>query len=265
MIYDERGIYVLSLSGATGFTSDGRRLWYTILEDTAAIPSFGDDGVLYSGGRDWILYAYKLEDRALTSDAYGPSPGGKYGAGSAPVPAWVNYAYLLRDAEIKARFDEISGAVYSGKIGDKEGEWISLLMETASGNSAENIEIRYRVTSLRLLGYIGSQEIIPWLARFFRRETDPVVKAAAAAAIGAIGVDPEGIAIAAFLEAASYPAGRSSEQYLIAVAAATGALCRFSGPPLSGAGARILTFLSSDSQHPSVRRQARQELSSLRM
>jgi outer membrane protein assembly factor BamB len=53
------------------------------------------------------------------------------------------------------------------------------------------------------------------------------------------------------------------EAALTAVAAATGALCRFSGPPLSVAGVRILTVLSGYDNLPSARNQARRELQSL--
>ncbi|MDR0878113.1 MAG: PQQ-like beta-propeller repeat protein, partial [Treponema sp.] len=81
MLYDDRGIYVLSKSGATGFTEDGRRLWVIHLDGAAAIPAFGDDGILYSGGTDWILYAYKLEERLRLQkqSLYGPVPDGTYG------------------------------------------------------------------------------------------------------------------------------------------------------------------------------------------
>jgi outer membrane protein assembly factor BamB len=81
MLFDERGIYVLSKNGAAGFTIDGRRLWFTNLQNAAAIPAFGNDGVLYSGGKDWILYSYKIEDRVMPGKnaLYGPIPEGNYG------------------------------------------------------------------------------------------------------------------------------------------------------------------------------------------
>ncbi|MCL2479748.1 MAG: PQQ-like beta-propeller repeat protein, partial [Treponema sp.] len=61
--YDERGIYLLTKNGASAFTEDGRRLWIIRLRGAASLPAFSDEGVLYSGGADWILYAYKLEER----------------------------------------------------------------------------------------------------------------------------------------------------------------------------------------------------------
>jgi len=46
-------------------------------------------------------------------------------------------------------------------------------------------------------------------------------------------------------------------------AAATGSLCRVSGPAAYDAGVRVLTLLSGANQPASVRRQARRELESL--
>jgi hypothetical protein len=54
-----------------------------------------------------------------------------------------------------------------------------------------------------------------------------------------------------------------NEQVFVSVAAATGALCRFSGPPLAGTGTRILVILSEPGQRSAVQRQARRELESL--
>jgi outer membrane protein assembly factor BamB len=111
--------------------------------------------------------------------------------------------------------------------------------------------------ALQLLSQIGSSETIPWLARFFRQETEQLVKAAAARAIGDIGVDPDGVALQEFQNAAR--AG-GDEQTLTAVASATGSLCRFSGPPLFTIGSRILVTLSGVNQPPAVRRQALKEM-----
>jgi outer membrane protein assembly factor BamB len=257
MLFDERGIYVLSAGGASGFTSDGRRLWYTLLKNAAAPPAFGDDGVLYSGGQDWILYAYKMEDRILPGAAsfYGPLPAGAYG--TAIPPSLFNF--YISENEAKAKLGLISNGIKSGRVGTNEIEWTSTLMRIAASGSP----IQYRVNALSLLGQIGSLETISWLARLFRQETEPVAKAAAASAIGAIGVDPEGYAIKSFQEALITASGYSDDQVLFTIASATGALCRFSGPPLSETGTQILVALSGFYHFPVVRRQAQKELALL--
>ena len=125
------------------------------------------------------------------------------------------------------------------------------------------VNVRYRAEAARLLGFIGSRETIPFLARLFSRDSESLVKTAAAEAIGKIGVDPEGLALKTFENAVSPPAPPGDEPALRAVAAATGALCRFSGPPLSEAGIRILMILSANDRYPLASGQAKKELKSL--
>jgi outer membrane protein assembly factor BamB len=122
----------------------------------------------------------------------------------------------------------------------------------------------YRTEALRLLGYIGSRETIPFLAYVCSVDPEPAVKAAAAAAIGRIGVDPEGIAFRAFTNMIYPPGPPQDDRVLLAVASAIGALCRFSGPPLSETGAKLLAALQSPERALTVQRRAREELSSLR-
>ncbi|MDR2432969.1 MAG: PQQ-binding-like beta-propeller repeat protein [Treponema sp.] len=274
MLYDERGIYVLSTSGATGFTADGRRLWFTTLENAAAVPALGEDGVLYSGGKNWILNAYKIEDRTRfqRQSLYGPAPEGSYGTGS-PLPSpWADYPFRFEEREMSARLDGIAKAVLSGSVGENELAWTAYLMEAAGGEynrpgasiTHPAVQPQYRLQALMLLANIGSRETIPFLTNVFRKDTDPVIRAAAAEAIGRIGVDPDGIAIQAFMEAMSPSAVSREGKVLIAVAAATGSLCRFSGPPLSSTGVKILTMLSGSGLGGEVERQARRELGSLR-
>jgi outer membrane protein assembly factor BamB len=259
ILFDERGIYVLSRNGASGFSLDGKRLWFTLLQNTAAIPAFGDDGVLYSGGKDWILYTYKIEDRILpqNNNIYGPMPEGSYGTGI-PQTSYMQ-GFPLFEFEIRNKLEQINTAVNDGRVGENEPEWSTFLLLLSSGK--ENLQTR--INALQLLGKIGSQETIPWLVDVFRTENEPVIKAAAASAIGAIGVDPQGIALQTFTYSI---AGGSvkDERVLVAITSATGDLCRFSGPPLSETGVRILNMISESSLSSVVRKHANKELASLR-
>jgi outer membrane protein assembly factor BamB len=123
--------------------------------------------------------------------------------------------------------------------------------------------LNHRVRSLQLLALIGSRDTVPFLARIFEEDREPAVKAAAAAAIGAIGQDKLGNALRVFSGAVFRTGFPEDDQVLRAVAAATGALCRFSGPPLSEGGIRILIALNSSDRSNLVRSQARRELESL--
>jgi outer membrane protein assembly factor BamB len=274
MIYDERGIYILSKSGATGFTEDGRRLWIIRLEGAAAIPSFGDDGILYSGGWDWILYAYRLEDRVSreTRSIYGPAPLGSYGTGNPPPSPWADYYFRFNEDELNTQLTLIERAIQANAVGGEELAYTAYLMETARGEynrpgafqTNPPVHLQHRVRALGLLAILGSRETIPFLADLFNRDNEPVIKAAAADAIGKIGIDPGGIALRSFT-AAIFPAGSvRDEQALTAIASAAGALCRFSGPPLSDTGVKILTLLTGDAYPRIVQQRARRELASLR-
>ena len=269
VLFDERGVYVLSPSGATGFAEDGRRLWFTMLENTATIPAFGDDGILYSGGRDWVLYAYRLEDRVRRQNQslYGPAPPGDYGLGAPPPSFWAADPYRHEDKILRSQLALISAAIQAGELGGSETEWTAYLMETASGEYGQALAtapLQYRLQALRLLARIGSRETIPFLSEIFTRDREPIVRAAAAQAVGAIGVDPDGLALRAFAAAVSPAAQFADEQVLMAVASATGALCRFSGPPLSETGIRILNLINSPSQPKLAQQRALRELESLK-
>jgi outer membrane protein assembly factor BamB len=181
--------------------------------------------------------------------------------------------------ELVPLFREIEIAIRDGSIGDREKDYAVWLMGVA-GSSLGSIQgnalpgnprpgfqspviVQYKLRAIRLLALMGSRETIPFLANLFTRDNDPLVKAAAAEAIGIIGTDPEGIALQAFTNAIFPLAPLRDEQALSAVAAATGAICRFSGPPLSEAGVRILAALSTPDRPPVVRNTADRELRSL--
>jgi outer membrane protein assembly factor BamB len=260
MLFDERGIYILSKNGAAGFSADGKRLWFTNLQNAAAIPAFGNDGVLYSGGKDWILYSYKIEDRVLQEKnaLYGPVPEGNYGLGRPLIPDKLDIPLIGNEKIIK--LEQITNEINSGRVGVNEREWTSFLLTISAGQE----HIQMRINALKLLGKIGSQETVPWLINIFRNDNEPLIRAEALKAIGDIGVDPQGIAIQTFLQSIIYDGSLKDDNVLTALAQATGALCRFSGPPLSETGIRILNLLNATNQPPLARRQARKELASLR-
>ena len=270
--YDERGIFILTRTGATSFASDGRVLWTKRLSGAAAIPAFGDDGILYSGSTDWVLSAWRLEERVRAQQRvlFGEAAPGSYGTGNPPPSSWANYHFRFHEDSLEERFAEIRYAVRNGNIGSNEKEYVAWLMETAGSRmfnpwvgNLPLVHTRHRAEAARLLAFMGSRETIPFLADLFRRDPDPPVRAAAAEAIGRIGVDPEGIALRAFQGEILPPFPSMDEAVVSAVAAAIGALCRFSGPPLSQTGIRLLTHISANDRLPVARNQAQRELRSL--
>jgi outer membrane protein assembly factor BamB len=271
LLYDERGIHVLSKSGASGFTEDGRPVWSLDLRGAASNPSFGDEGILYSGGEDWILYAFKVEDRTRQTpqSMYSLRPEGSYGIGSPPPSSWTGSPLRWDEYLVENRLKIIGQEMEEGRVGTRELEYTAYLMETAgAGQKPEMsryspiVSLRSRIKSLELLAYIGSREIVPFLTRIFREDPDPSVKSAAALAIGAIGADIDGLALRAFSDLV-LSAGFRDEQIMAAIISATAALCRYAGPPLSDAGIRILVNLNSPNRPNYIRNSARQELENL--
>ena len=275
MVYDDRGVYVLTPGGATGFAGDGRRLWLTTLRNVAGLPALGE-GVLFSGGTNWILYAWRLEDWAVTrgrASGGGSVPETSYGTGDPPASAFSASPMRFNENMIRRELDTIQRGILSGSVGRNEVEWIAFLKETAEGGTwpgtsqtgaQPRVLITQRIRALQLLSGIGSSNNVPWLVQFFRRERYPAVRAAAATAIGTIGFDPDGRAMEAFAAIASPMGSYRDEQVLVSVAAATGALCRFSGQEAYDAGVRVLIMLSGPNQPTAVQRQANLELASLR-
>ena len=104
---------------------------------------------------------------------------------------------------------------------------------------------------------------MPWLVGLFQRENDPLVRSVAAQVIGIIGVDQECLAIQAFFTSAMTMNQARDEQALVSIAAATGSICRYSGPQALVAGVQVLRQLGDRGPTPSVRRQAQRELDNL--
>jgi outer membrane protein assembly factor BamB len=274
LIFDERGVYALCASGAAGFSPEGNLRWFANLENASGIPAFGNDGTLYSSGKDWVLNAWKMEDRTLNQrqNLYGPAPQAVYGTGNPPPSA---YAYIIgrfHEITVRRELEIIQAGIASGKVGGNELDWVAYLMETADGgywpvvtNSREpKALINHRISALQLLSRIGSIETIPWLVSFFRRESEPLVRIAAALAIGGIGMDPDGKAIQEFTAVVRTGHPIRDEQLFITIAAVTGALCRFSGHPLEDIGFQLLNMLNNPRFPYLIRRQAQQELNSLK-
>jgi outer membrane protein assembly factor BamB len=280
MQFDERGIYVLSTRGATAFrASDGRRLWLLRITGAVAVPSFSDEGYLYSGGTDRFLHAYRIEERKrnVPRSMYGPMPEGSYGLGSPPPSTWTKVGESRYDPLIiRMMHDEIDAAIKSGQIGIHEPDYVGYLMEMAGislsptySQVRPQVQILERAECIRQLGFLGSRETVPFLARLFAHKfsngtyEDPEILKACCQAIGRIGVDPAGDAIRAFTYLLAPDNATMDPAALMAAATATKDLCRFSGPPLSDAGIRLLRAFTATDFPAVVKRHATRELEAL--
>jgi outer membrane protein assembly factor BamB len=273
LLNEERGVYVLSQRRALGFSRAGAVKWALNIGQASGVPAFSSQGVLYSGGLDWILYAFQLEtamaDSAQTDSPYGAAPQGDYGLGTLPLQR--SRYEEMSDYSLAFHFQRIRDKIKRGELGEDEPVFIEYLKEAAASmrnsiaapQTNPPVQLARRVEAARLLAEFGSRELVSFFADLFLYDKEPLVKAAAAWAIGRIGVDPKGAAMEAFARTIIPPVITRDEQTLAAVAAAVGSLCRVSGPPMTALGAPILAGLAAPDKPPEARKRALLELERL--
>ncbi|MDR2101345.1 MAG: PQQ-binding-like beta-propeller repeat protein [Treponema sp.] len=275
LVFDERGIFVLSRRGATAFAANGRRRWiFRMTREATALPSLSDEGLLYACGDDQALRVYKIDNgaRNIPRSMYGPDPEGTYGLGNPPPSPWSSQAERFTERELTAMVERIEGAIKGGQIGENETAYVAYLMEMTGGilNTPNYspvrppVQVPRRIEFIRLLARMGSRETIPFLANLFYRDPEPSIKAACCEAIGRIGVDPKGDALRAYSVLLSPDNANLDPMTLIAASSSAAALARFSGPPLAQAGIRLLMAFGHMDFPPAVKRQAQREIDALR-
>ncbi|MDR0389734.1 MAG: PQQ-binding-like beta-propeller repeat protein [Spirochaetaceae bacterium] len=276
MVFDERGIYTISTQGAAGFAPNGRRRFIFKGIEAAGVPALSDEGIFYACGKDGLLRAYKLDSKPRTiprSRYYGPDPEGSYGMGNPPPSPWAGDNFRYDDTQQDIMYEQIGQAIRSGQLGEAEPEYVAYLMEMIGFflNDPHYSQVRplvkapQRVRLIRLLGQIGSRETVPFLWNIFDKDTEPAVRAACAEAIGDIGVDPTGRTFVSYNFLLTPTNQNTDPQLLISATSSIAALCRFSGPPLSADGIRLLRYFSNLPYPPNrVKVQIRNELDALR-
>jgi outer membrane protein assembly factor BamB len=265
LLHDERGVYVLGMTKAVSFDPDGNVKWSLGIKNAAVPPVFGDEGVLYLSGSDWILYAYRMEDANGTrrTPAFLER---KYGLGELPRQK-ANY-YQFSDFSLSFQFALIRDRLERGELGEDEPTWTVFLKEVAASlrnslavpQSKPPVSLQRRLEAVKLLELFGSEELTLLLADLFLGDREPMVKLAAASAIGVIGVDRDGAAMEAFAQAVPYT---TDERVLYSTAKAVGALCQYGGPPIMRKGVPILAAISARFDAPLAQRRAVEELESL--
>jgi outer membrane protein assembly factor BamB len=269
LINDERGIYVLNKSRVEAFYPNGLEKWTIDIQYAVNVPVLSREGVLYSGGSDWILYAYQVEDSGAEwgGSLYGMAPKGVYGLGELPAQL-ADYYNRFNDSEVSRQFAIIREKILKGQVGEEEPALTRYLKEVAGSMryslsapaTQPPLHLRRRIEAVQLLAALGSEELIPFFADLVRGDKEPLVKVAATEAIGRIGVDPEGLALKAFSEIIGTV---KDEQVLAAIAIAIGELCQSSGPPLSAVGIPLLVMLAAKTAPPAARKNALQALKAL--
>lgn len=275
VMYDERGIYVITTRGVTGFAPEGRRRFvFRPNIEFSGIPAISDEGLLYAAGTDNILRVYRIDARPRTipiSRFFGPEPEGTYGMGNPPPSPWSTDHARFNIQNQNMMYERIRNSIQSGQIGRNEPLYVAYLMEMiGSFNHPQFSTVRPAVTPpnrvrlIRLLAQIGSRETVPFLWDVFDNDREPSVRRACADAIGIIGIDPTGRSLVSFFFLLSPNNPNIDPQLVLAATTSIARLSRFAGPPLSQEGMRVLrAFTNLTSLPHSVRAQIRNEIDAL--
>jgi len=276
MMFDERGIYILTVRGVTAFSPEGRRRFvHKLSTECSGVPALSDEGLLYACGRDNILRVYKIDVRPRTipqNRFYGPEPEGSYGMGNPPPSPWVGDSSRYSNTNQDIVYADIQEAIKSGQIGKNEPVYVAYMMEMIGffiGNPQYSpvrpaVTPPQRIRLIGLLALVGSRETIPFLWNIFDKDPEPSVRRACADAIGVIGVDPTGRSFQSYNFLLSPNNPNIDSQLVLAATSSIAALCRFSGPPLAPEGIRVLRYFSNLPSVPNyIKAQIRNELDGL--
>jgi outer membrane protein assembly factor BamB len=276
IMWDERGIYVITIRGVSAFTAEGRRRFvHRLSTESSGVPGFSDEGLLYATGKDNVLRVYKIDAKPRTipqSKFYGPEPEGSYGMGNPPPSPWMGDSCRYADENQDAVYEEIKAIIESGQIGKMEPTYVAYMMEMIGffiGNPHYSpvrpaVKPPQRIRLVYLLAQVGSRETIPFLWNIFDKDPEPSVRRACADAIGIIGVDPTGRSFVSYNFLLSPNNPNIDPQLVLAATSSIANLCRFSGPPLAPEGIRVLRYFSNLPSIPNhIRGQIRAELDGL--
>ena len=238
----------LTMTRAEGHDVNGRLRWYLDIDGAAALPAYNGEGLVIVGGRNWLLAAFRVEGGGGNGGgAAGTRPAKRYGLSrQIDAPDWVTLS-------------AIEAALDAGTVNGNEAVFASFLRYTGRITPRAWPTPEYladRARALRLLGRLGSPEYMPFLIDIFQREPHPDIRAAAAWAMGAIGIDREGRAIAALAAAALPVMPLRSEPVLEAVLEATAKLSLVNGPPVLEKGLSILGMYRIQKTYPALQPRA---------
>ena len=235
----------------------------------AAFMVFALSGAVFAGGADWILYAYRFE-RALVAGGQAAIPGLDFAAideAAREESYWSTASF--DDSAVMERLLDIEKSIESGTIGTgirRESLYLAAValgrMDApfGSGALAPGPTPRgplSRVQACALLGTLGLPQAVPVLVEVFRRDPEPAVRAAAAQAVAAIGLDADGGALEAFAGAAG---GRLDERTASAIVDAIEGLYRASGALDDRSGVLALFRISGGDYPRDLRAKAEKAL-----
>ncbi len=260
-------VYAMGKERILACTRTGTALREIELKNAAVEPEIGPAGIVFSGGRDWIVYAYRFDiERA---GVYGSSaPGalsGSYGLEGYDRRDYFGYPGLSDSSFQEKLLDDVENSLKSGNMG--EGERYALALCSALARSKLDADSGYaqkkegyfpqvRARACRLLGILGSIESRQVLIQVMRKDPEPAVKAAAADALGLIAWDGDGASLDALEEISSRAPWSGWDSYLISAAHAVKRISIYEGVPVSDRGIAALMRLADGPYAQAVKKGA---------
>lgn len=258
-----------SSAKVSSYGSDGSIFRTLGLRNSVSMPALTPDGTVLAGGADWILYAYRFE-RVLVSGDQASIADLDFAAideVAREESYWSTASF--DDSAVIERLRHIEKSIESGTIGTGSRRESLYLAAVAlgrmdapfgSGAIAPGPTPRgplSRIQACDILGALGLPQAVPVLVEVFRRDPEPAVRAAAAQAVAAIGLDTDGSALAAFAGAAG---GRLDERTASAVVDAIEGLYRASGALDDRSGVLALFRISAGDYPRDLRTKAEKAL-----
>jgi outer membrane protein assembly factor BamB len=234
----EGRVVVATRSAVRSYGPDGSMYRTLRLSNVVSTPAIAPNGAVFAGGADWILYAYRFERplAAAPVPAVPPLDMAAVDAMADEEAFWTIAPHS--DATATERLLDIEKTLKSGTIGSDARQTALYLSAVALGRMGAPFGSGAaptgalpsgplpRVQACGLLGRMGLTLAVPSLVSAFENDPEPTVRAAAAAAVAVIGLDPEGRAMEAFARATER---RLDERTAAAIVGAIDALYRASG------------------------------------
>lgn len=203
-------VVTLTKSAVRSHGADGYAYRTLVLSNTVSLPAIAPNGSVFAGGADWILYAYRFERSLVREPAprVPPIDLEAIDAVAKEEALWSISPY--DDSIVMERLYNIEKNEKSGTIARGDRQSLAYAAAVAMGRMEAPFASGARVTgpsprgalprvyACGLLGWMGLPQAVSVLVDVFKNDPEPSVRAAAAMAVGSIGLDPEGRALGAF-------------------------------------------------------------------
>lgn len=256
LILGNLGVTVVGLNRVSAYNHDLELRKELVTKNASALPALSSHGIVYSIGKDWILYAYSFDPLFVASKG----TSADYSQKEVAKPYFLGLDNRLESIDgRKYLLDSVEKNIKSGTIGEGEEEAFALsayVLSLSRNPAPENATPKFRtsaserMSAATILGQLGTIEARRVLIEAFANDTDLAVKAACAEALGKIGADPDGAVSRVFADYVPMMSIQPNERLASAMIDAISALYRTEGQIKTNAAIRVF-FTVMEGSYPS--------------